>query len=62
MPNDFMREYEKHLNDPAVRLKRHLKLARWLQCDPRDLVDTADPEGMAAAVELYMRALEGPKP
>ena len=22
MPNDFMREYEKHLNDPAVRLKR----------------------------------------
>jgi hypothetical protein len=48
--DNFMRKYEKHLHDR--RLRRHLKLARQLQLDPRDLIHS-DPE-LNAAVAYFM--------
>jgi hypothetical protein len=61
MTDDFMERYRQHLRDPAMRLKRHLKLARQLGLHPLDLVDTEDPEGMRAAVEEYLRAQDAPR-
>src|SRR5262249_30867208 len=55
---DLMHRYKQHPNDPDLRLKRHLKLARQLGLHPLDLIDTKDREGMAAAVEAYLAALD----
>jgi hypothetical protein len=61
MPDDhpFIRQYVQHLDDPAVRIRRHIKFARQLGIDPRELIDP-DP-ALQAAVEEYLRAEQQPR-